>query len=69
MTEKEKVDAFHQWLVNHNPKIATCVDLMRAIDLFINYKLTTLKMLEDSKDLMDYGFAEIITKNFPEATP
>lgn len=68
--EKLKVDLFHQWLVNYNPGIGTCVELMRAIEAFIDYKLTTLKILEDSKEAMDYGrdFAQIMSKNFPEAT-
>lgn len=66
MNEKEKLDSFHHWLMDYNPKIATCINLMRAIDKFIIYKLTILKSLEDSKIAMDYGFAEIIKKNFPK---
>ena len=69
LTEEEKVASFHKWLVCKNPKIATCIDLMRAIDNFITYKLTTIKALEDSKNAMDYGFAEIMNKNFPEIKP
>lgn len=65
MNEKEKVDLFHLWLIKHNPKISTCIDLMRAIDNFIIYKMTILKMLEDSKNAMDYDFEEIMQNNFP----
>jgi hypothetical protein len=69
MSEQEKVESFYKWLVCKNPKIATCVELMNAINKFIDYKLTVLKNLEDSKEAMDYGkdFAHIIAKNFPEA--
>lgn len=68
MDEKFKLDLFHHWLVKYNPKIATCVDMLRAIDNFIDYKITILKSLEDSKNAMDYGFAEIMEKNFPDET-
>lgn len=67
MSEADKLNDFHMWLAAKNPKIQTCIEMFKSIDKFIEYKLQTIKMLEDSKNSMDSHFAEIIVKNFPEA--
>ena len=66
-TELEIMRAFELFMVENNPTIATCIKLFKVIDNFIIYKITTIKNLEDSKNAMDTHFAELITKNFPEA--
>ena len=64
--EQEKIESFYKWIVSKNPKIQTCLEILKAVDKFITYKIQMLHSLDSVKDKMDAEFASLIVKNFPE---
>lgn len=62
--EDEKISEFHKFMMDQNPKIATCIEFMRFIEKFIDYKLQNVGALDSIRDKMDAEFASLIDKNF-----
>lgn len=64
MTEEEKTQSFHKWMVCKNPGISSALKMREFIENWIAYKIDMLPMLDSPKDKMNQEFNYLIAENF-----
>lgn len=62
--EEKKLQRFRILLSEERPKIGTVIEMIRDLNTYTDYYLSTIKKIQDSKNSLENTFDGIITSSF-----